>query len=163
MYKNARWSKISAPPREQNVAYLQPERDLSIAGMYIQSRETSINRRHVYTKQREVYQSPACIYKAERGLSIAGMYIQSRQHQARTEALSCLLRNAIRPAQYMPVERSADLLLKCAVDRPYLLQNPPFWIQNSIVLNWKFIVFNRTFVTFAMRSPCLKEAPAGIT
>ena len=28
--------------------------------------------------QREIYQSPACIYKAERRLSIAGMYIQSR-------------------------------------------------------------------------------------
>ena len=33
-------------------SYLQSERDLSIAGMYIQS-------------QREVYQSPACIYTAD--------------------------------------------------------------------------------------------------
>ena len=64
-------------------------------------RERSINRRHVYTKQREslsiagmyntirgreVYQSPACIIQSERerGLSIAGMYIQSRQHLHRT-------------------------------------------------------------------------------
>ena len=54
-------------------------RDLSIAGMYIHSRQ----------HQREIYQSPACIYTADsmcihsrqRGLSIAGMYIHSRQHQ----------------------------------------------------------------------------------
>ena len=31
-------------------------------------------------KHREIYQSPACIYKAERDLSIAGMYVQNRQH-----------------------------------------------------------------------------------
>ena len=28
-------------------------------------RVRSINRRHVYTKQTEIYQSPACIYKAD--------------------------------------------------------------------------------------------------
>ena len=63
------------------VAYLQSERGLSIAGMCIPSRERPINRRHVYTKQREVYQSMACVYQAERGLSIAGMCIQSRQRE----------------------------------------------------------------------------------
>ena len=41
--------------------------------------DRSINRRHVYTKQTEIYQSPACIYEADRDLSIAGMYIRSRQ------------------------------------------------------------------------------------
>ena len=32
---------------------------------HLQSFERSINRRHVYTKQSEIYQSPACIYKAD--------------------------------------------------------------------------------------------------
>ena len=41
-----------AHPREQPAEYLQPERGLSIAGMYIQC------------NQREVYQSPAFIYNA---------------------------------------------------------------------------------------------------
>ena len=44
------------------ISYLQSERDLSITGMYIQSRERSINHRHVYSKHREIYQSPACIH-----------------------------------------------------------------------------------------------------
>ena len=85
-------------------SYLQSERGLSIAGMYIQSRlhQTRTIRLHtqllalVFCRQdseesprsvpaikRKVYQSPACIYKADsiKGLSIAGMYIQSRQHR----------------------------------------------------------------------------------
>ena len=32
-------------------------------GLQSSFRERSINRRHVYTKQGEIYQSPACIYK----------------------------------------------------------------------------------------------------
>ena len=43
------------PPLYCEFPYLQSERDLSIAGMYIQSRQ----------HKREIYQSPACIYKAD--------------------------------------------------------------------------------------------------
>ena len=42
--------------------------------MYTQSRQ------HL---QREIYQSPACIYKTQRDLPITGMYTQSRQHLQR--------------------------------------------------------------------------------
>ena len=74
------------------------ERDLSIAGMYIQtqtaSRERGLSIAGMYIqRQREVYQAPACIYKgrersinrrhvytkAERDLSSAGMYIQRQR------------------------------------------------------------------------------------
>ena len=47
--------------------------------MYMQSRQRSIKRRHVYAKQTETYQPPACIGKADRDLSSAGMCRQSRQ------------------------------------------------------------------------------------
>ena len=64
-------TSASLLPGGSSFTSLQAERGLSIAGMYIHS------------DRREVYQSPACIYKAiaERGLSIAGMYIQSRQQE----------------------------------------------------------------------------------
>ena len=61
--------------------------------MYIQSRDRSVKRRHVHTRQTastHVHSqsaaeagrlaSPACTCNHSRDLSIAGMYIQSRQH-----------------------------------------------------------------------------------
>ena len=121
----------------QSLAYIyEAERGLSIAGMYIRSRERSINRWHVYTKQKEVYQSLACVYEAERGLSIAGMYIRSRQQRTRTPRLSP-------HRELSPLgPGSAAARRPRSLPRPAsLMKCSSFLIQNSSFLKKEFIIF----------------------
>ena len=63
----------------------------AVAVAVLQNRERSISRQHVYTKQREIYQSPACIYKriTPVGCRTRTLGCKIQHFQYKIEHLSC--------------------------------------------------------------------------
>ena len=141
-------------------------------------RERSINRRHVYTQQRErglsiagmyihsreVYQSPACIctaersinrrhvYTQQRGPSIAGMHIQTRQALNTYHAVV-----APRPDESNTLLHNRVAARICKVHH----FNAKFLVFNTqfLVCNTKFFVSNTNFLIFTHQADATTPCP----
>ena len=97
-------------------------RDLSIAGMYIQSR------------QEEIYQSPACIYKADRKRSINRWHVYTKQLRIDTHRDRTRLDGMVASSLAVSLHFIEDSNLKVAQLRSAVVSVPEAFLREPFLL-----------------------------